>query len=58
MRIDISDASRPIEPSKIEKCKAAGIKFIELPIAYDAITVVVNPQNPVNSMTVDKLKKM
>lgn len=56
---DISDASRPIQKKEIEACKAAGINFIELPIAYDAITVVVNPSNTwVNSLTVADLKKM
>lgn len=58
VRTDISDASRRIKPSEIEKCQAAGIEFIELPVAYDAITVVVHPKNPVNSMTVAELKKM
>ncbi len=56
---DISDASRPIQKKEIETCKAAGINFIELPIAYDAITVVVNPANTwVHSLTVADLKKM
>ncbi|NET16600.1 MAG: protein sphX, partial [Okeania sp. SIO1H6] len=58
VRTDISDASRIIQPSEIEKCKAAGIEFIELPIAYDAITVVVNTENLVDTMTVEELKKM
>ncbi|MEF1292136.1 substrate-binding domain-containing protein, partial [Vibrio sp. M260118] len=38
-RTDISNASRPIKTSEIELCKANGIKFLELPIALDAITV-------------------
>ena len=42
---DISDASRPILKSEMEDCKAAGINYYELPIAYDALTVVINPQN-------------
>ncbi|MDY7005550.1 MAG: PstS family phosphate ABC transporter substrate-binding protein [Cyanobacteriota bacterium] len=58
IRTDISDASRIIQPSEIEKCKAAGIEFIELPIAYDAITVVVNTENFIDTMTVEELKKM
>ncbi|NEP40709.1 MAG: PstS family phosphate ABC transporter substrate-binding protein [Okeania sp. SIO2G4] len=58
VRTDISDASRTIQPSEIEKCKAAGIEFIELPIAYDAITVVVNTENFVDTMSVEDLKKM
>ncbi|NET28583.1 PstS family phosphate ABC transporter substrate-binding protein [Okeania sp. SIO1I7] len=58
VRTDISDASRVIQPSEIEKCKAAEIEFIELPIAYDAITIVVNNENFVDAMTVEELKKM
>jgi phosphate transport system substrate-binding protein len=56
---DISDASRPILKSEMEACKAAGIAYYELPVAYDALTVVMNPQNPfLKSITVDELKKM
>ena len=40
-------------------CKAASIEYIELPIAFDAITVVVNPKNSfLKAITVDELKKM
>ena len=42
---DISDASRPILKSEMEACRAAGIQYYELPVAYDALTVVMNPQN-------------
>src|SRR5215203_2977377 len=38
----ISDASRPIEAEEIEACKKAGVEYIEIPIAYDGISVVVN----------------
>lgn len=56
---DISDASRPILKEEIELCRANGVKYIELPVAYDALTVVVNPQNTwVSSITVADLKKM
>jgi phosphate transport system substrate-binding protein len=56
---DISGASRPISASEMEACKAAGIEFIELPVALDAIAVIVNPQNDwVECMTVDELKTM
>jgi phosphate transport system substrate-binding protein len=56
---DISNASRPIKDEEIQACKAAGINYIELPIAYDALTVVVNNQNNwVSSMTVAELKKL
>jgi phosphate transport system substrate-binding protein len=56
---DISDASRPISATEIEACKKAGIDFIELPIAYDGLAIVVNPKNTWASMvTVDELKKL
>jgi phosphate transport system substrate-binding protein len=56
---DISNASRPIKSSEMEACKAAGIEYMELPVAYDALTVVVNPRNTwVTSLTVDELKKI
>src|SRR5262245_24837421 len=54
---DINDASRPILKTEIEACKRAGIYFYELPIAYDAITVVVNRANRwVDFLSVDELK--
>ena len=57
--IDITNASRPILKEEMEKCREAGIGYIELPIAFDAITVVVNPANDwVKSLTVEDLKKM
>jgi phosphate transport system substrate-binding protein len=56
---DISDASRPITQKEIDACKEAGIQFIELPIAYDALTVVVNAKNDwVKQITVAELKKI
>src|ERR671914_1198641 len=42
---DISDASRPISSKEIADCKEAGIQYVELPVAFDALTVVVNPKN-------------
>ena len=41
---DISNASRPITKKEIEACTAAGVSFIELPVAYDGLAVVVNPK--------------
>ena len=57
---DISDASRPILKSEMEECAKAGITYYELPIAFDALTVVVNPQNKFldKGITVEQLKKM
>ncbi|MDX2100154.1 MAG: substrate-binding domain-containing protein, partial [Leptolyngbyaceae cyanobacterium bins.59] len=57
--IDISNASRPIRTSEINACRAKGIRYIELPVAFDALTVVVNPQNNwASSLKVSELKKM
>jgi phosphate transport system substrate-binding protein len=58
VQTDISNASRKIEEDEIASCKAAGVEYIEIPVAYDAITVVVNPENPIESMTVAELNKM
>ena len=56
---DISNASRPILKKEMEECKTAGIKYIELPVAFDALTVVVHPSNKfITQLTVDELKKM
>jgi phosphate transport system substrate-binding protein len=57
--IDISNASRPILKSEMDACKAAGVQYYELPVAYDALTVVVNPKNEwAKNMTPAELKKM
>ncbi len=56
---DISNASRPILAKEIADCKAAGISFIELPVVYDALTVVVNPRNTwAANLTTAELKKI
>ena len=56
---DISDASRPILKQEMETCKQSGVQYIELPIAYDALTVMVNPKNDwVKALTVPDLKKI
>lgn len=55
----ISNASRPILDAEIEACKAAGVEFIELPVAFDALTVVVNPENSfLEAVTVEELKTL
>ena len=56
---DISDASRPILKKEIDVCKEQNIEYIELPVAYDGLAVMVNPKNTwVSSLTVADLKKM
>jgi phosphate transport system substrate-binding protein len=57
--IDISDASRPILKKEMDDCRAAGIEYYELPVAFDALTVVVNPKNSfIKQLTVPEMKKM
>jgi phosphate transport system substrate-binding protein len=57
--IDIVNASRPITELEMEACKQEGVQFIEMPIAFDALTVVVNPQNTWSkTVTVEELKKI
>jgi len=57
--IDIVNASRPITQLEMEVCKQEGVQFIEMPIAFDALTVVVNPKNTWSkTITVDELKKI
>ena len=52
----ISDASRPITQKEIELCEAEGIEYIELPVAIDGLSVLVNPANDfVECMTVEQL---
>jgi len=56
---DIANASRPITASEMADCKAAGVEYFELPIAFDALTVVINPKNTwLKQATVAELKKM
>ncbi|MBE9064194.1 PstS family phosphate ABC transporter substrate-binding protein [cf. Phormidesmis sp. LEGE 11477] len=56
---DISNASRPIKEEEVALCDEAGIEFIEVPIAYDGITLVTNPENDwAQCLTVDQLNAM
>jgi phosphate transport system substrate-binding protein len=55
---DISDASRAIEEDETKVCEQNGIAYEELQVANDALTVVVNPNNPVTCLTVDQLKSI
>ncbi|MEB3278974.1 MAG: PstS family phosphate ABC transporter substrate-binding protein [Lyngbya sp.] len=56
---DINNASRPISRSEMETCKQNNISYIELPVAFDGLTVVVNPQNTwASEITVEELKKI
>ncbi len=56
---DIQDASRPILKEEIDTCRKENITYIELPIAYDAITLVVSSKNTwLNSISISDLKKI
>jgi phosphate transport system substrate-binding protein len=56
---DISNASRPIDATEAELAATNGIQFIELPVGFDGLSVVVNPANDfVSSLTVAELKKI
>ena len=56
---DIQDASRPILTKEMADCKAAGVEYFELPVAFDALTVVINPKNGfVKELSIEELKKM
>ncbi len=55
---DISDASRPIEEDEVAVCEENGVEFVELQVATDALTMVVNPDLGVDCLTVDQVKKL
>ncbi len=56
---DISNASRPILKEEMQACAKAGIHYVEVPIAFDALTVAVNPKNTwISSVTMAELKKI
>ena len=55
--IDINDASRTIKDSEVEEARANGIDYLEIPVAFDGLSVVVNPNNTwVDHLTVDELR--
>jgi phosphate transport system substrate-binding protein len=57
--LDVADASRPIKESEVAACGKSKIDYIELPVAFDGIAVVVNPRNTwATSMTTAELKKI
>ncbi len=56
---DIVNASRPILQKEMEECKKSGIQYVEMPVAFDALTVVINPKNDwAKTLTVAELKKI
>ena len=56
---DISNASRPILKAEMADCAKAGVEYFELPVAFDALTVVINPKNTfIKQLTIAEMKKM
>jgi phosphate transport system substrate-binding protein len=56
---DISNASRPISASEIAACRQSGVSYVELPIAYDGIAIVVNPKAAwITDITVAELRNL
>ncbi|AEB11343.1 PstS family phosphate ABC transporter substrate-binding protein [Marinithermus hydrothermalis] len=56
---DINDASRPIKQSEIEMCRENGVEFIEIPVAFDGVTVVVNRENTfAECLSVEELRRI
>ena len=57
--IDISNASRPIQQDERDACAAAGVEFTEIPVAWDGLSVIVNPANDfVECLTVQELRRI
>jgi phosphate transport system substrate-binding protein len=57
--VDINDASRPISPEEIAQAQTNNLRYLEVPVAYDGLSIVVNPENTwVDHLTVDELKRM
>ena len=58
-KTDINNASRPITKEEMSACNKAGIRYFELPIGFDALTITVNPQNTwAKDITIEELKKI
>ena len=56
-QLDIANASRPITVDEQKACESANVAFVELPVAHDAITIVVNSKNTwASSITVPELR--
>ncbi|MEK6326566.1 MAG: PstS family phosphate ABC transporter substrate-binding protein [Actinomycetota bacterium] len=56
--IDISDASRPIEPEEVDACKSGGVAYSEIPVANDGISITTNPALEISCLTTDQLKQL
>jgi phosphate transport system substrate-binding protein len=56
---DLSNASRPIRPTEVDACAAAGVEFTELSVAWDGLSIIANPTNDfLECLTVDELERI
>jgi phosphate transport system substrate-binding protein len=53
----ITNASRPIKAEEMQACAGANVQYVEIPIAFDGISVVVHPSNPLSNITRDQLRR-
>lgn len=53
--VDIANASREMKDEEIAAARANGIDPVEIPVAIDALAVIVHPDNPVDRLTIDQL---
>lgn len=59
LRTDINDASRPIKSKERSRAEQLGVEFIEMPIAYDGIAIVVHSSNTFcQSLTIEELRRI
>jgi phosphate transport system substrate-binding protein len=57
--IDINDASRPIKDSEAAEAQSHGIEYLEIPVAYDGLSIIVNPENTwVDHLSVAELQQI
>lgn len=56
--LDIVDASRPVTDAERQRCASAGVGFLEIPVALDALTVVVSRANPVRAISLGQLRRL
>jgi len=54
----VQGASRPILAEEMAACARAGVAYVEIPIAFDGLTVVVHPSNPVRGATIAELRRV
>jgi phosphate transport system substrate-binding protein len=58
-QLDVAEASRPINAAEIGQCRAQAVAFVEMPIAFDSVIVVIHPSNMfAGCLTVSELKKI